>query len=285
MLTDDDDVIRMLDIPERMQLIGSTLSSSVTPAVDSSFSSDDLDDAAHWVTLRLSDRHEKDYFRPDGAFHQLLPQLIAAVRHAIEFLLIEHYEVPYIYVHKRDYISHFDAQNPGIRAEFLDRDDLWRIYSLSQKYQAFTQRLKSLQAVYTRLQVSDQYFEDKLRPELNDVEAIADTTEWLGMKYKSKKKDNFDLEFYDDVESEARKRKLPSRISGYEVIKKTIVSKLATVRLDSARQVNETYPIYAGLWFKTARSCTQCTQYWEEHKRLLPRRPRPSSSGPCRSLW
>ncbi|KZT42027.1 transcription elongation factor Spt6 [Sistotremastrum suecicum HHB10207 ss-3] len=227
MLTDDDDVIRMLDIPERMQLIGSTLSTSVTPAVDTSFSAENLDDAAHWVTLRLSERHEKDYFRPDGQFHQLLPQLIAAVRHAIEFLLIEHYEVPYIYVHKRDYISHFDPQNPGFRVEFLDRDDLWRIYSLSQKYQAFYQRLNSLHAVYARLQVSDQYFEDKLRPELDSVEAIADTTEWLGMKYKSKKKDNFDLEFYDDVEAEPRKRKLPSRISGYEVIKKTIISKLA----------------------------------------------------------
>jgi transcription elongation factor SPT6 len=64
------------------------------------------------------------------------------------------------------------------------------------------------------------------------VEVVADATEWLAMKYKDKKQDQdrFDFHFYDDEgPSETKKRKMPSRISAYEVAKKSIASKLAKV--------------------------------------------------------
>jgi transcription elongation factor SPT6 len=52
------------------------------------------------------------------------------------------------------------------------------------------------------------------------------------MKDKDKKKDHFEFHFHDDEAlPEAKKRKMPSRISVYEVAKKSVVSKLAQVRV------------------------------------------------------
>jgi transcription elongation factor SPT6 len=65
---------------------------------------------------------------------------------------------------------------------------------------------------------------------MTDVEVVADATEWLAMKYKDKKQDSFEIHFHDDEEQpETRKRKMPTRVSVYEVAKKSIISKLAKV--------------------------------------------------------
>src|ERR1700761_2451019 len=222
MLTDEDDVIRLQDIPERMQLAHSTLSSSFSPLAESTFSDNNLIEAAEWVTLRLSDRHEADFFRPDGQHRILLPGLISAVREAIRLVFIDHLEVPYIWAHKRDHINHFDVENPSYRVEFLNRVDLWKIYSLGRKYRALLDRKKILEVSYQKLQVKDDYFETRLRDELDSVESVADTTEWLGMKYRNRKKDDFQFQFHDDEEPETQKRKLPTRTSDYDLVKQTI---------------------------------------------------------------
>jgi transcription elongation factor SPT6 len=186
LLTDEDDVIRLQDKPERMQLVNSTLSPSPSRLTGISITKDDLDDAAHWITLRLSDRHERDFFRPDGAYQSFLTGLIQAVRTVIEDLFIETLEVPYIYAHKRDYLNLFDPDQPSLHVEFLCREDLWRIYALGIKYQALLERRRALQTFYDCFQVIDDYFEKRVRDELDSVESIADATEWIGMKYRRK---------------------------------------------------------------------------------------------------
>ncbi|KAF8522273.1 transcription elongation factor Spt6 [Hysterangium stoloniferum] len=227
LLTEDDDWIRAKDIPERMQLVTSALSESATMMNNPPFDHSELASAAEWVALRLSRRIETEFFAPEAPFFNLLNQLIMAVQTSLEYLLCHNLEVPYIYTHRRDYISHFDPALARGSVELLKRDELWRVYSVGQKFRALVERRKQLDSAYERIGVTDQYFENDVRPAIDSIEVVADATEWLGMKYKDQKEIAAALRFHDDVESEERRMKMPSRISAYEIAKKTPLSRLA----------------------------------------------------------
>lgn len=228
MLTEDDDLIRAQDIPERMQLATSSLSQSSTLSLHQNLTEADLDDAAMWVTVRLSPRKTKDFFSPDGPYNMYREPLVMAVTYALRFLFVQEFEVPYIWTHKRDYISYFNPQEMRTRVQLISLAELWRIYALGQKYRSLAQRRNALALSYARLNVEDEYFEQTIRPKIDSVEVVTDATEWLTMTYKLRKQDAFDFQFHDDEDrAETRKRKAPSRISAYEVAKKSIVSKLA----------------------------------------------------------
>lgn len=230
MLTDDDDLIRAQDIPERMQLATSSLSQSSSLSLHTPLTDADLDDAAGWVTLRLSPTKARDFFSPDGIHSHLREDLVLAVSYALRYLFIQEFEVPYIWTYKRDYISYFNPKDLRARVELLTLPELWRIYALGQKYRSLAERRNALDSAYVRLGVEDKYYDNDIRPQVDSVEVVADATEWLAMKYKDKKQDNFELHFHDDDDQpETKKRKMPSRISGYEIAKKTVVSKLADV--------------------------------------------------------
>ena len=230
MLTEDDDLIRAQDIPERMQLATSSLSLVSSLSLHTQLTEQDLPGAAVWVTQRLSARKNRDFFSPDGQYQHLKNSLVLAVTFTLRELFVEEYEVPYIWAHKRDYICHFDVADIRARPELLKLDELWRIYALGQKYRSLLERRRALTASFKRLNITDQYFEEKILPQLDGVEVITDATEWLSMKYKDQKQIDTAFHFHDDEEQEVvKKRKMPSRVSAYELAKKTIVSKLAEV--------------------------------------------------------
>ena len=231
MLTDDDDLIRHQDIPERTQLATSSLSQSSTLSLHTQLTEEDLGGAAMWVTQRISDEKTKEYFSPSGKHQHLKGELVMAVTYTLRQIFVEEYEVPYIWAHKRDYISHFDVHDIGSRLELLNLEELCRINRLGAKYRNLLERNRLLTGLYDRLQIKDEYYEDEILPKIDSVEIIADATEWLSMRYKDRKQDaTMDFRFHDDEEPEAiKKRKMPSRISAYEITKKSIVSKLAEV--------------------------------------------------------
>ncbi|KAI6163469.1 hypothetical protein EDD17DRAFT_1756052 [Pisolithus thermaeus] len=70
---------------------------------------------------------------------------------------------------------------------------------------------------YSRLNVEDDYFKQTLKPKVNAVEMVADSIEWLSMKYMSRKQD--------------------VQVSVYETAKRSVISKLA--------DVNTTIPLSA----------------------------------------
>ena len=176
MLTDDDDLIRAQDIPERMQLATSSLSQSSTLSLHVQLTEADLGGAAMWVTQRLSLRKHQDFFSPDGQHKNLKGALVMAVTFALRYLFVEEYEVPYIWVHKRDYICHFDASEMRTRFELLSLNELWRIYALGQKYRSLLERRRALSASYERLQVKDDYYEEEIQPQIDSVELVTDGT-------------------------------------------------------------------------------------------------------------
>ena len=190
----------------------------------------DLGGAAIWVTQHLSPRKTREFFSPDGQNQHLKGALVMAVTSALRYLFVEEFEVPYIHAHKRDYMWHFDPGDTRARSELLNHTELWRVYTLGQKYRSLLERRKALKASYDRLSVKDEYFEDEILPQIDSVEMVADTTEWLSMKYKDQKQHESEFRSNDDDEVEVtKKRKMPSRISAYEVTKKSVLSKLAQV--------------------------------------------------------
>ncbi|KAI0273742.1 transcription elongation factor Spt6 [Gloeopeniophorella convolvens] len=231
LLTEEDDLIRFQDTPERLQLAMSTLAQSSNLSTLVLLTQDDLDDASTWVLTRLSERKERDFFRQDGQYFHLLEELVTAITFTLRCLFIQEFEVPYVWVHKRDYISYFNAQDIRTRVELLSLDELWRVFDLGQKYRSLLERRKALEAYYTRLGVNDEYYETEIKRKLDSVEMVSDATEWLGLKYKDsgKTRDQFELRFHDDEEQAAgaTRKKLPSRISAYEIAKQSVVSKLA----------------------------------------------------------
>ncbi|KAJ7235446.1 transcription elongation factor SPT6 [Mycena haematopus] len=228
-LTDDDELIRAQDIPERMQLLSSTLANFPVIAPVITFGQEDVDLAAEWVTPRLSQRKYMDFFAPNGTNKSLGPQLVSSVTYVLRQLFVENVEVPYVWHHRRDHISHFDATKVRARTELLNLTELWRIYALGQKFRSLLDRRRALTQAYTRLQVVDSYYEDEILPKIESVDMVADTSEWLSMKYKDKRQDESQFRFHDDEEPQevTVKRKMPSRISAYEVAKKSVIAKLA----------------------------------------------------------
>lgn len=224
MLTDDDDLIRVQDIPERMQLANSSLSENTTLSTHIPMTEVDLDGAAMWVTQRISARKNREYFSADGQFQHLRAALVMAVTFALRYLFVEEFEVPHVWAHKRDYLCHFDVSDIRTRKELLSLNELWRIYSLGQKYRSLLERKRVLSTLYERLRVSDEFYEKEILPRVDGVELVADATEWLLLKYK--KNDGSDTR---EEESDIKKPKMPSRISAYEVAKKSIISKLTEV--------------------------------------------------------
>lgn len=231
LLTEEDDLIRYQDTPERLQLAASTLSQSSGLSTLVPLTKHDLEDASTWVLTRLSDRKERDYFRQDGQYFHLLEELVSAITFSLRCLFLQEFEVPYIWVHKRDYISYFSAQDIRTRVELLSLSELWRVFDLGQKYRSLLERKRVLDAYYKQFGLSDEYYEVEIRRKVDSVEMVSDATEWLGLRHKSasKNKDQFELRFHDDEDQATgvKKKKLPSRISSYELAKHSVVSKLA----------------------------------------------------------
>lgn len=232
MLTEDDDLIRARDTPERMQLTTSALSSNQTLSVAAPLEVDDLDHAAEWAMPQISAWKSREYLLFGGSRQHLKGELKSAIVFVLGQLFIEQYEVPFIWAHKRDYITHVDKdQIPHVRTELLSQPDLWRIYTLGQKYRSLVERKRALAASFGRLNIEDKYFEDEVQSKIVNAEMVTDAIEWLTLKYKQKKDTEEDeFRFHDDeVIPAAKKHKMPSRMSAYEVAKKSIISRLADV--------------------------------------------------------
>jgi transcription elongation factor SPT6 len=277
LLTQEDDLIRYQDTPERLQLAASTLTQSSGLSTLVPLALDDLDDASTWVLTRLSERKERDYFRRDGQYFHLLEELVTSITFSLRCLFIQEFEVPYIWAHKRDYISYFNAQDIRTRVELLSLGELWRVFDLGQKFRSLLERKRVLETYYTRLGITDEYYEMEIRRKIDSVEMVSDATEWLGLKYKNadKSRDQFELRFHDDEDQAtgSRKKKLPSRISSYELAKHSVVSKLAEVWPHSPTR-SQTNGLVKGFGIKSheivMNFVSGTKSYWVDDQDLAP---------------
>lgn len=251
MMTGEDEIIRAIDIPERMQIAQSGIEARPVAAqadgeegeaADVLLRKEELPAAAAWCASRISDDITKEFIQAaDGSIPPLREAFIAAVHRVLQFLCVDYFEVPFIWVHRRDYFIHYDpdAIDPTTRSKaLLAREDLWRIYALAIRYRALLDRKAHLLKLWQKLQIQDEYFTDTFSG-VEGLEEAADLVEWVTTKHQRRLKELSQAAGADiitegeDAELSQRtstmKLKRTSSASRYEMAKRSLVSKFAEV--------------------------------------------------------
>ncbi|GAA5881838.1 hypothetical protein JCM1840_001631 [Sporobolomyces johnsonii] len=216
MLTAEDDKIRTIDIPERLQLASTGLPEPVigeTGQLEPLIPEEELRDAALWMSNKMPREAIDKFVSKDdlGNPPPLYDAFVNAIEAVLRFVNIDFLEPPFIWHHRYEYLVHFPLGAPHPDFLLLE-DDLWRISALSIKYRSFIARRNTLKSTFRDLQVEDAYF-DELMDQLSTVEEIADAQAWPSMKYGSKLAEP--------------KYKRATRETRYETAKHSIVAKLA----------------------------------------------------------
>ncbi|KAK4053287.1 Transcription elongation factor spt6 [Microbotryomycetes sp. JL221] len=252
MLTEADDIVRRVDIPERMQLQSSSIK---PPQMDDEgnllpyIAVDDIPAAAEWISTRLGQRIAEQFLlkNANDEHSRLYEPFMTSLKTVIKFLNVEFWEVPYIVQNKADYLVHTEsadesvdgAKKPPRQLALLRPSDLWNVEQQSIKYRAFADRRKELQDLFKSLNVEgtndeDDYFEECF-DNLETIEQVGDLSEWLSTRYATKLQ-----EMRDDREREERaaleneglpaRKKRATRESAYDIAKKSSIAKFAEVR-------------------------------------------------------
>ncbi|KAH7383811.1 transcription elongation factor-like protein spt6 [Pyrenochaeta sp. MPI-SDFR-AT-0127] len=187
MLTDEDNVIRETDVPERLQL-------ARKPFKDLELTEEDmqlrLGEEALWISNMLWPKKGLP-----GYFQQPFQR---AVRKVLEFINIEDYEVPFIFNHRKDYLIHAPSDNdyddpdqpPPIdpRPErLLNQSDLWEVFDLDLKFRAFAEKRDALRQNYDNVRsvypdITDTEIED-LSSKAITIEEIQELQDYLHYRY------------------------------------------------------------------------------------------------------
>ncbi|KNE90249.1 hypothetical protein PSTG_16290 [Puccinia striiformis f. sp. tritici PST-78] len=255
MLTEADEAIRQLDIPERTQLASAGLTN--INATEPILGAEELELAAEWVAQRISQRCNESFLQPDRhGFAPLLKQhFLVAVKDVLDFFLSKYFEVPFVFMRRQDYINYHDpqghdTQNRDIR--FLTRDELWKAHTLALKYVALLERKKGLKRLFDKLGTEDDYFQECFLG-IQSVEEVADLMQWLTLTYGHRLRDaqadvredadalaELDAEGLSGPAADAKKAvryKKALRESRYERAKSTNINHLSKEIGISARQL------------------------------------------------
>jgi transcription elongation factor SPT6 len=193
LLTDEDNIIREVDIPERVQL-------ARKPFKEIELTPDDMEarltEEAVWITNLIWPK------KPLPPYFQ--KPFRKAVRKVLEFLNIEDYEVPFIFNHRKDYLIHAptdqlddldgDAPPPDARPErLLNQSDLWEVFDLDLKFRAFSEKRDALRITYDNLksqvpEINDSVIEDLITKAVT-IEEIQELQDYLHFQYSIEMKD------------------------------------------------------------------------------------------------
>ncbi|KAF2707850.1 transcription elongation factor Spt6 [Pleomassaria siparia CBS 279.74] len=192
LLTDEDNIIREVDIPERVQIARMPFQQlDLTPEEMAAR----LNEEAIWITKLIWPKKPlQPYF--ERPFRK-------AVRKVLEFLNVEDYEVPFIFNHRKDYLIHApsDLQDDpdnnmpmDARPErLLIQSDLWEVFDLDLKFRAFTEKRDALQKNYDNVRsvaanITDSVVEDLISKAVT-IEEIQELQDYLYFEYSSEMND------------------------------------------------------------------------------------------------
>ncbi|EGD94364.1 transcription elongation factor spt6 [Trichophyton tonsurans CBS 112818] len=190
MMTDEDNIIRSTDEPERYQL-------ARKPYQHVTLTKEQFREEAVWISnLMLLKK------RLDSDLHEPFQRAVAKV---LEFMVTDDWEVPFIFQHRKDYLIHAvkipipdGGTNPDggkyiVEAEkLLSMIDLWDIFEYDLKFRALIDKRNTLQTTYDNLQtisnVKDEMFEEML-PAAITMEELQDVQDYLYFQYSIELKD------------------------------------------------------------------------------------------------
>jgi transcription elongation factor SPT6 len=157
MMTEEDELIRKTDIPERMQLReGIDGKRRLTP--------DEIEEETSWVSKFFA---EKKGTEPS--------KVQDAVGYIVKDLSQELVEIPYIIAQRRDHLL------PHSRDRELSTEDLWTIYDLDTKFHALIEARERLRQYISKLAGPDEYAKEMI-PQAERMEELNDLREYLSLK-------------------------------------------------------------------------------------------------------
>lgn len=249
-MTGEDDIIRAIDIPERMQIAQAGITprpakgsqeDRASESDDTLLLEDELPAAAVWCASRISEDLTKEFIQADdGTIPPLRDVFTTAVQRVLHFLCVDYFEVPFIWVHRRDYFIHRDetSDEPSRSRALLGREDLWKIYNLAVRYRALLDKKAHLLKLWQKLHQEDEYFMEAFNS-IDSPEEAADLVEWVSMKYQTQLKEMSraaGAELIPEEEASEVNNRLPSSrykrstgASRYEIAKNSLVAKFAEV--------------------------------------------------------
>uniref|UniRef100_U3I284 Transcription elongation factor SPT6 n=1 Tax=Anas platyrhynchos platyrhynchos TaxID=8840 RepID=U3I284_ANAPP len=171
-LTDQDNEIRMTDMPERFQL----RSIPVKSAED-----DELEEEADWIyrnafaTPTISLQESSDYLdrgQAASSFSRKGPSTIQKIKEALNFMRNQHFEVPFIAFYRKEYVE-----------PELHINDLWRVWQWDEKWTQLKIRKQNLTRLFEKMQAYqyEQISADPDKPLADGIRAL-DTTDMERLK-------------------------------------------------------------------------------------------------------
>lgn len=188
LLTDEDNLIRWADEPERFQV-------DRLPYKHLQITDEQFKEEARWITSLI---WPKKQLPPD-----LQTPFTRAIGKVLEFFVVDEVEVPYVFQHRKDYLIHarrtrVRPENPGepdyvVSAEkLLNQDDLWRILELDLKFRALVDKRNVIEKTFDNLkiaaEVNDSMVETML-PVAVTMEELQDIQDYIYFQYVSEIKD------------------------------------------------------------------------------------------------
>ncbi len=217
MLTEDDNLIRFTDEPERFQLARQQYKHIV-------LTDDQFKEEALWISNLMLPKKRLD--------QDLREPFQKSVAKVLEFMITDEYEVPFIFQHRKDYLIHAakvavtpdpysqSAPQYVVSAEkLLNQSDLWDIFEMDLKFRALIDKRAALQRTYDNLQavsnVQDSIFEEML-PAAVTMEELQDVQDYLHFQHSSQLKD---LALMSETETNGTQRRPGSTKSLFERIR------------------------------------------------------------------
>ncbi|CAG8471482.1 2557_t:CDS:10 [Paraglomus occultum] len=158
MMTDEDELIRKIDIPERMQLReGIDGKRKLTP--------DEIEEETSWVSKFFAEKKGTEPAKVQDT-----------VGYIVKDLSQELVEIPYIIAQRRDHLL------PHSRDRELTTEDLWTIYDLDTKFHALIEARERLRQYISKLAKPDEYVEEMI-PQAERIEELNNLREYLSLKY------------------------------------------------------------------------------------------------------
>ena len=196
MLTDDDNQIRMNDVPERFQLARRPYKD--LPELSDDEMAEREAEEAEWVSDLLFPKKRLD---PDlrGPFE-------AAIKTVLRFMNVEDFEPAFIFQNRKDYLIHSEqipaSPNPNnpnapdyeIKAEkLLSQPDLWDVFELDLRYRAVLERRLAIRKSVITLKEEIPDFDgsvfDDLLPLAKQLDDLQDLQDYLNFQYSAQLKD------------------------------------------------------------------------------------------------